>query len=142
MANQQDKLTCITCGGTFFTTGRAEQFIAGGYGSAEFRSISNAPKTVLSCIGCGTPVTPKPAYFSKSTVAGVAEEEFRKSVEAGQKHREKNSVKNISNIVATNNDLDELRELVQDIRKAVDAQGKSKAPKPKQLVGVPHVSSI
>lgn len=134
MANQQNKITCTVCGSTFFTTIRAEQFIAGGYGTAEFRSISNAPKTVLQCIGCGTPVNPKPGYYSKGTVAGVAEDDFRKSVEMGRKYRETNSIQNIVKIAVSPSELREVREFAEDIKRAVEAQAKPKASKKLSLI--------
>jgi hypothetical protein len=139
MANQPGKLTCTVCGSTFFTTARAEQFVAGGYGSAEFRSISNSPKTVLTCVGCSTPVTPAPAYYSRGTVAGVAEEEFRKSIEAGQKYRED---KNTIGKFVSPSELNEVRDLALDVKKAVEAQSKPKSPKPKQAVEEHHVANI
>lgn len=134
MANAQEKLTCVTCGGSFFQMTHAEQFLQGGYGTAEFRSLSNAPKTVLVCIGCSTPVTPKPGYYSRGTVAAIAEDEFRKSIEAGQKFRKDTSMQNIANIAASPAEVQEVRELVEDVKKAVDALAKPKGPKAKQEV--------
>lgn len=128
-----ESLACAACKGTFFAPVHAEQYLKGGYGSAEFRSISNAPKTVLICIGCGTPITPAPSFYSRSTVAGAAEQEFRKSIEAGQAYRDKNSLKNIASIAVAPSEMREVRELVEDIRKAIDVKP-LKAPKPKQEV--------
>lgn len=130
----QDKLVCKECQSTFFWTARAEQFLAGGYGSAEFRSISNAPKTVLICIGCGTPATPKPAQYSRGTQAHLDEESFRKSVEVGQKYRQNNSMNRVATIAASVQEVEELRTLVNDIKKAVEAAAKPKAPRPKKEV--------
>lgn len=129
MANAHDKVVCGNCKGTFFTVSHAEQFVAGGYGSAEFRSLSNAPKTVLICIGCSTPITPKPAFYGKGTTADVAEQDFRKSVEVGQKYRKDNSVHNIATIAVSPKELQDVRELVEDIKRVVEAKDKSIKPK-------------
>lgn len=125
---QMDKLICPTCGGSFFTTQRAEQFVAGGYGTAEFRSISNAPKTVLTCIGCSTPITPKPAFYGKGTIADIAEQDFRKSVELGQKHRKESDPKILLQQVASDEKVTEIKNLIDDVKKAVEAAAKPKAP--------------
>lgn len=127
-----DKLSCSICGGTFFIASHAEQFILGGYGTAEFRSISNSPKTVLICIGCGAPVTPKPAYYAKGTTADIAETDFRKSVEAGQKYRKDNSIQHVAEISASPSEVSELKTKINDIKKAVDILSKPK-PKPKTI---------
>lgn len=111
----------------------AEQFLQGGYGTAEFRSISNAPKTVLICIGCGTPVTPKPSYYSRGTVASLAEEDFKKSIEAGQKFRKENSMQNVAQVAVSPAELNKVRELVEDVKKAVTSLSKPKAPKAKSI---------
>src|SRR6266404_6505622 len=129
MINPQDKLICAACGGSFFNTVRAEQFQPGGYGSAEFRSLSNAPKTVLNCIGCGTPVLPKPSHYGRGTIADIAEQDFRKSIESGQKYRKDNSIQNVVNIAASVEELEQVRGQVEDIKKAIDASSKPKAPK-------------
>ncbi len=130
----QDKLVCSECKGTFFWTAQAQQFITGGYGSAEFRSISNAPKTVLICIGCGTPATPKPAQYSRGTQAHLDEEAFRASVKAGQDWRVANSIKNVAKITASVEEVNELRALIGDVKKAVEAPAKLKAVRAKHEV--------
>ncbi len=131
MNNLQEKLTCSVCGGSFFTVARAEQFQSGGYGSAEFRSLSNAPKTVLNCIGCSTPVSPKPAHYGRGTTADIAEQDFRKSIDAGQKYRKDNSIQNVANVAASITELQEVRATVEDIKKHIEASERAKAPKPK-----------
>lgn len=120
MANE--KLFCSVCGGSFFHMLRAEQYSAGGYGSAEFRSMSAAPKSVLLCIGCSTPVTPKPSYYGKGTAADLAEQEFRQSIEVGQKHRKDNSIQNVAKIAASATELQDLKDLVSDIKKSIDTE--------------------
>lgn len=114
------------CGSTFFYTARAEQFQAGGFGTAEFRSISNAPKTILVCL-CGKPVTPKPSHFARGTMAGVAEQEFAKSVEAALKFRNAHSLDHVAQIAASPAELQKVQDQVDEIRKAVLALPKSKA---------------
>jgi hypothetical protein len=131
MAPVQEILTCPTCQGTHFWTAQAQQFIAGGYGSAEFRSISNAPKTVQICIGCGTPATPKPQQYSRGTQAHLDEVAFRKSVELGQAFRKSNSIQNVAQIAASPSEVNELRMLINDVKKAVEAAAKPKAPRAK-----------
>lgn len=111
------------CGSTFFEQRRVEQFQAGGYGTAEFRSISNAPKTVLICL-CGKPVAPKPGYYSKGTVAALQEVEFAKSVEESRKHREASSINNIANIAASPAELRELADKFEVLSAAVSALGR------------------
>lgn len=127
----QDKLVCNVCTSTFFWTARAEQFLAGGYGSAEFRSISPGPKTVLICVGCGTPATPKAAQYTRGTQAHLDEDQFRKSIDAGQKYRSSNSIQNVAKVAASVEEVEELRGLINDVKKAVEAGAKPKAPKPK-----------
>lgn len=97
------------CGSSFFEQRRVEQFQAGGYGTAEFRSISNAPKTVLVCL-CGKPVAPKPGYYAKGTLAAVQETDFAKSIELARKFREASSINNIANIAASPAELQELKD--------------------------------
>lgn len=130
----QDKLVCTECGSTFFYTSRAEQFQTGGYGSAEFRSLSNAPKTILVCVGCGVPVTPKSTHYARGTISDVAEQEFRKSIEEGQKFRKANSAANFAQIAASPAELQKVRELVDDVKRAVEAAAKPKGVKAKQEV--------
>lgn len=130
MANQ-DKLSCMVCHSTFFYTEHAEQFQAGGYGSAQFRSLSNAPKTILVCIGCGAPVTPMPTYYGKNTTADVAEQDFRKSVEAGQKYRKAQSIQNIAQISVSPEELKEVRDIVNGIVHTLDTPAKPKVSKSK-----------
>jgi hypothetical protein len=76
-------LICDNCGGAYFYVVRAEQFQAGGYGESEFRSLTNAPKTVVVCL-CGRPVAPRPANYVAGAAAKTAEEVFRKSIEAAR----------------------------------------------------------
>lgn len=136
-----EKLMCVTCTSSFFYMQRAEQYLQGGYGTAEFRSTSNAPKTILVCIGCGTPVTPKSTHYGRGTAADLAEQDLRKSVEAGQKWRKANSIQNVANITASASEVQNLRELVDDIQKAVKALEKPKAPKAKQSVNATTVGA-
>lgn len=126
-----DRLVCTACGSTFFFQEHAEQFQPGGYGTAEFRSLSGAPKMVLICIGCATPVIPKESHYARGTVADLAESDFRKSVEGGRKFRKDNSIQNVAKIAASPNELQEVRELVETIRTAVNAISKPKALRPK-----------
>lgn len=131
MVPTQDKLVCSICAGTFFWTAQAQQFLAGGYGSFEYRSISNAPKTVLICIGCGTPAPSRPSQYSRGTQAHLDEEAFRKSIEVGQAYRRANSIQNVAQVAASPEELGELRNLINDVKKAVEAAAKPKAPKAK-----------
>ena len=119
MAQQPSILTC-ECGSTFFFTVRAEQFQAGGFGTAEFRSISNAPKTLLVCI-CGHPYTPKPGYHARGTVAAAAEEAFRKSVEAAQKHLKEHSLDNIAQIAANPAEVEKLGSRIKSLADELEA---------------------
>lgn len=130
------KLACAECGGTFFAKTMAEQFVSGGYGSAEFRSMSNSPKTVLHCIGCGTPVAPAPSYYSKGTVPFIAEQEFRQSIELGIKY--KNEHKSI--VAAPISDIPTKEELAE-IRSSIEKLKKQKLPKNKQDSGLIEVNS-
>lgn len=141
MMATNDKLICTACGGTFFMQGHAEQFQPGGYGTAEFRSVSGAPKTVLVCIGCGTPVVPKESHYARGTVADLAESDFRKSVEAGRKHRKDNSIQNIVKIAASPAELQEVREIIETVRTAVNTI--ISKPKSKKLIlsGEPNAVS-
>ena len=125
MSNIQE---CPNCGSTFFTSVRAEQFISGGYGSAEFRSISNAPKTAYQCVGCGTSIGQKQQFFSRGTTADVVEQEFRKSMEAGTKYRKELSVKqDMSNFVSTD-ELQKVIDMIEDIKKIISNQNKLNMP--------------
>ena len=46
-------MTCSHCGGTFFYKVNAEQYSDGGYGTAQFRSLSMATEAFYVCL-CGT----------------------------------------------------------------------------------------
>lgn len=132
---RDSQLTC-ECGSTFFYTTRAEQFAAGGYGSAEFRSLSNAPKTVLVCL-CGKPVTPKPNFYGRQTTAGVAEDEFRKSVEFSQRYRKEHSLENIAQIAVSPEELQKVADQVDELRKVVERPvAVDLDPKPKSKVKI------
>jgi hypothetical protein len=110
------QLTCIECSSTFFYVARAEQFQAGGYNTVEFRSLSNAPKTVLVCVGCGIAVAPKPSYAAKGTVAAEAEGDFIKSFEGGQKYRKARSLDNIVKITASMTELQEVKDQLEMLK--------------------------
>lgn len=134
---RDNQLTC-SCGSTFFYTQRAEQFAAGGYGTAEFRSISSGPKTILVCL-CGQPAMPKPSYYTKGTTASLAEDEFRKSIEVAQKRREANSIQNIANIAAAPSEVQECRDQISELRKAILAFTIPAVPQPQEPE--PHVKA-
>lgn len=119
------QLTC-ECGSTFFYTVRAEQWAAGGYGTAEFRSQSNAPKTLLVCL-CGKPVIPQRSHYSKGTSAGIVEEEFRRSTEVAQKAREAASPKHFAQIAASPKEVEEIKIGLEEVRRAFDSLSKPKA---------------
>lgn len=118
MAQAPSILTC-DCGSTFFFIVRAEQFQAGGYGSAEFRSISNSPKTTLICL-CGQPFTPKPAFVTRGTVAAAQEDAFRKSVESAQKYRKDHSMNHIAEITVSPAELQEVETRVIELAKTLE----------------------
>src|SRR4051812_38367496 len=126
------QLTC-SCGSTFFYTQRAEQYAAGGYGTAEFRSISSGPKTLLMCL-CGQPVMPKPSYYTKGTTAALSEDDFRKSVEVAQKRREANSIQNIANIAVSPSELQECKDQIDELRTALLALSTPSVPQPVEPV--------
>jgi len=128
----QALLTCDQCKSTFFFTARAEEFLAGGYGTAEWRSVSNAPKTILVCVGCGKAVTPKQNYYAKGTQAAIAEEHFAESVKNGNKFREKNSIQHVAQIAASPDELAALKKEVEDLRQALNSMTADKTLKPKQ----------
>lgn len=125
------QLTC-DCGSTFFMKFSAEQFLSGGYGSAEFRSTSGAPKTVLVCL-CGKPYPTKPtAGLSMKTVAGIAENDFQKSVQSAQKRRDEASLKHVAEISASPSEVKRLREEVTELRTALNSALESKSVQPKE----------
>ena len=51
-------MACPSCGSTFFIKLSAEQFSDGGYGTAQFRSLSNSPESAYVCL-CGRLVETK-----------------------------------------------------------------------------------
>lgn len=120
MSQASPVLVCDECSSTFFYTVRSEQFQSGGYGSAEFRSISNAPKTLLICL-CGKPYTPKSSYFAKSTVAAAQEEAFRKSVEAAQKYLKEHSLEHVASIAASPAEIQALEDRIREITKNLES---------------------
>jgi hypothetical protein len=124
------QLVC-SCGSSFFYTVRAEQFQAGGYGTAEFRSTSGAPKTLLICL-CGKPVPPQPAHYSRGTSADLAETAFRASIKCADKLRSEVTMAHVAEIAASPAEVKELREGVEEIRKAMNAAAEPKAPQPKE----------
>lgn len=129
-------LKCPACGGTFFIKNRAEQFVKAGYGSAEFRSKmdGSAAKTILQCMGCLSPVTPQDTQYARSSVAMQDEMSFRASIEAGRKYRTQHSGQSVAQVVVSPAEFKEVKNLVDDVRKQVNAMTSSKAPQPKEAV--------
>ena len=114
------KLQC-ECGSTFFYTTRAEQFSAGGYGTAEFRSMSQAPKTFLVCL-CGRPAFPQAGSYAHGTQAAQAEKDFQESSKSALDVVNSKSLTNIANIAASPSEVAELRKEMDSLRQAlVDA---------------------
>lgn len=137
MANNQpavEMLKCLDCGGLFFVKSIAQRYQKAGYGSAEFRSTDSMPKTVLQCIGCGALVPPKDQNFARNTVAQIQQDDFTKSVKAGETYRKSHSIQNVAHIAASPAEVEELRKLVEDIRKTVNAMNTPKSPQPKEAV--------
>lgn len=120
------------CGSTYFFKYSVEQFLAGGYGSAEFRSTSNAPKTVLVCL-CGKPFPSKPmAGLSQSTVAGQAERAFQASIQAAQKRRDEMSLQHVAEISASPSEVKQLKAEIDQLRSAFNQLSTPVAPQPKE----------
>jgi hypothetical protein len=113
------KLQCV-CGSTFFVPVRAEQYATGGYGTAEFRSVSQAPKTFLVCL-CGRPAFPQPSTFAQGTSAGIAEKDFQESQKSAMTAIESQSLTNIANIAAAPSEVEDLRKQVEDLKATVEA---------------------
>lgn len=133
-----NQLIC-DCGSSFFFKYGAEQFQAGGYGSAEFRSLSNAPKTVLICL-CGKPYPAKPqAGYSKATVAGLAEDSFQKSIDAARKRRDEVSMKHVAEISASPEEVKNLQGQIDQLRTVLNDANTPKAPQPKTPVKIKRV---
>lgn len=134
-----DMLKCQDCGGLFFVKSRAERYQKAGYGSAEFRSTETMEKTVLQCIGCGALVPPRDQNFARNTIAQMQQEDFTKSVKAGQEYRRNNSMQNFSKIAVSPQELKRVEDLVEDLRKelraslaAKDSPSKTAATKSKE----------
>lgn len=133
------QLTC-DCGSTFFYKTGAEQYLAGGYGSAEFRSTSNAPKTVLICL-CGKPFPAKPTMgLSQSTVAGIAESAFQKSIASAQKRRDELSLKHMAEISASPSEVRQLQTQIDQLQAGFNAITAPAAPQPKNAPKTPAKS--
>lgn len=115
------KLQC-ECGSTFFFTVRSEQFAAGGYGTAEFRSMSQAPKTFLVCL-CGRPTFPQPTSFAQGTVASIAEKEFQESAKCAKDAIASTGVSNIANLAASPAEVADLRKQIEDLKQTLAALG-------------------
>ena len=132
MANNQPAVEmqkCQDCGGLFFVKSIAQRYQKAGYGSAEFRSTDSMPKNVLQCIGCGALVPPKDQNFARNTVAQMQQEDFTKSVKAGDEYRKNNSMKNVAKIAASVTEVEELRQELAALKKQLQqlVPAKSKA---------------
>lgn len=117
------------CGSTFFEKKHVEQFAAGGYGTAEARSVSNAPKTILVCL-CGRPMAPKPSYFARGTTAAKAEDDFTKSVELALKAVDELTMEHIAQIAVSPKELASVTEAVEEVRAGLLTLANK--PKPKK----------
>ena len=116
------KLQC-ECGSTFFYTVRAEQFAAGGYGTAEFRSMSQAPKTFLVCL-CGRPTFPQPNSYAQGTQAALSERDFQESAKAASEVAKAKSITNIAQIAASPAEVEELRKQILELQQTLATLGK------------------
>jgi hypothetical protein len=122
MANQPviETLSCLVCGGKFFVKSRAERYQKAGYGTAEFRSIDTAAKTILQCIGCLTPVTPQDTQYARGTVAQAQEGDFRQSILAGQAYRKNNSIQAVVESAASIQEVQELKSQLTALTKKLN----------------------
>lgn len=141
----QEKIRCKDCGSSFFSQEKADQYFGGGYGTAEYRAVSGSPKIVLVCIGCGTPITPQPSYHARGSLSSLAEADFNKSVEVGQKYRKDNSIQNVANVAASIQELRAIQvqvaglvQIVESLKTMIESLPK---PKAKNIKEVAHVGT-
>ncbi len=111
-------MACPACGSTFFIKLSAEQFSDGGYGTAQFRSLSNSPESAYVCL-CGRLVD------IKESVGRGQEGQHARFVSAvavalSAQLKQDNKFKELSTQVASVDDLASLRADVEYLKQCVE----------------------
>jgi hypothetical protein len=108
-------MICPRCGGTWFYKVTVEQFSDGGYGSAQFRSLSMTPETAYICL-CGTIVENKEAMGR-----GVDSRHghFLSAIRTALEHQKRNSVQVVASTCASIEEVEQLRQRVNWLEEAI-----------------------
>jgi len=108
-------MACPRCNGTWFYKVTVEQFSDGGYGSAQFRSLSMTPETAYVCL-CGAIVENK-----ESVGRGVDSRHgyFLGAIRTALECQKRNSVQQVAASCASIEEVEELRDRVKWLEEAI-----------------------